>query len=589
MKRPGSTKWVGSTIIATLLAAQAGAQVNLGTEAQRENGRENYAKYCSQCHGDAGDGIGHATDRVKPQPRDFTAGQYKFRSTPNGTLPTDADIARVIKVGLPYTSMPGWPNFSDQEIQNLVFYLKTFSADFENAERYGEPIAIGSPVASSEESLARGRTLYEEQGCAACHGEQGRSNGLSAPTLEDDWGQHIRPADLTQPWTWRGGSTKADIYRTFSTGLNGTPMPAYADVLEPEDRWHLVNYIESMSPSRDPEYASLMLVPRIDEELDLEQSEELFAGAPVARFPLIGQIVQPGRNFYPSTTSVAVQAVYNRKELAIRVRWNDLRADTSGSNSPLMEVPLWDEDNGVGSSGEDGESDSFFGDAVETGADDFFGDAVEPSNNDDFFGDAEESADDFFGEEDDFFGSGDSSGSTGDGFSDAIAIQMPQVLPTGNRKPYFLFGDSTAPVDIWHLDLGSGQVTQYLGRGSDGLEVVEADDIEVSYSYDDGQWTAIFKRSLRGEGGVTFTSDQYVPVAFSVWDGFNRERGNKRSLSSWVYFYNEPETQVSPFGPMVRAALLVLLLELVIIFLVRQRHKGVTRAAASDLAGSAVA
>ena len=66
-----------------------------------------------------------ATSRLKPEPRDFTSGKYKFRTTPSGMLPTDEDIAKVIKDGLPYTSMPGWPNFSETQIQHIIYYLKT--------------------------------------------------------------------------------------------------------------------------------------------------------------------------------------------------------------------------------------------------------------------------------------------------------------------------------------------------------------------------------------------------------------------------------------------------------------------------------
>jgi hypothetical protein len=39
-------------------------------------------------------------------------------------------------------------------------------------------------------------------------------------------------------------------------------------------------------------------------------------------------------------------------------------------------------------------------------------------------------------------------------FSDAVAIQLPAQLPTGIRKPYFLFGDAQNPVDLWFVDLG---------------------------------------------------------------------------------------------------------------------------------------
>jgi mono/diheme cytochrome c family protein len=37
------------------------AAPDLGTEQQRADGQQLYDKYCSQCHGDSGDGQGYAT------------------------------------------------------------------------------------------------------------------------------------------------------------------------------------------------------------------------------------------------------------------------------------------------------------------------------------------------------------------------------------------------------------------------------------------------------------------------------------------------------------------------------------------------
>ena len=54
---------------------------DLGTEAQRESGKTLYLKYCSQCHGEKGDGEGYATPHLSPRPRDFTKGKFKVRIT----------------------------------------------------------------------------------------------------------------------------------------------------------------------------------------------------------------------------------------------------------------------------------------------------------------------------------------------------------------------------------------------------------------------------------------------------------------------------------------------------------------------------
>ena len=65
-----------------------------------------------------------------------------------------------------------------------------------------------------------------------------------------------------------------------------------------------------------------------------------------------------------------------------------------------------------------------------------------------------------------------------------------------------------------------------------------------------------------------------MPIAFSVWDGLSRERGNRRGLTLWYSLYVEPEEVPSAVGPMVRTALLILAIELVVIGSVRRWHKG---------------
>jgi len=550
-------------VFVLLLSGAATAQSDMGSQQQIDRGKVVYDKYCSQCHGYDGDGNGYATTRVLPVPRDFTTGKYKFRTTPSGKLPTDADVVKVIKDGLPYTSMPGWPQISDTDIQNIVYYLKTMSPAWQNPDSYGDPISIPNPPSMSDESVERGTQVYIDQGCGACHGLQGRGDGRSAKTLKDEWGNPLRPVDMTKRWTFRGGPTRKDIYRTFSTGVNGTPMPSYAESLVEEDRWDLVNYIYWLGDGDDPNYSELLVVERIDEELDLSDPDTLFANAPMSRFPLIGQIVEPGRNFYPSINNVDVRAVYNPKEIAFQVQWHDFAADTSGSNSPTMEVPVWDEDNDTSAAGaaEDEDEGDFWGVGEE-----------EDSSEADFWGVEEEG-----GGEDDFWGEGgddDAAASGGSGFSDAIGLQFPSKLPSGNRKPYFMFGDSQSSVDFWFVDLAKSvpAVEQFLGRGSGALEVSESDEIEVVTTYEGGRWTAIFKRPLKARGGVSLQQEMFVPIAFTAWDGFNRERGNKRALSPWFYFYLEPAEKVSALGPMLRTAGLVLLAEILLVIFIRRRH-----------------
>lgn len=186
-----------AVIAACAASSGAAAAPDLGSDAQREEGRKLYDKLCAQCHGEKGDGAGPAAIHLRPAPRNFTSGKFKIRTTPNGALPTHTDLQNIIRRGMPYSSMPAWPELKDEELSNLAYYIKTFSTDFANPENVTEPAALPAGPAADDKALERGRTVFVEAGCVRCHGDLGRGDGPSAPTLKDDWGHSIRPADLT--------------------------------------------------------------------------------------------------------------------------------------------------------------------------------------------------------------------------------------------------------------------------------------------------------------------------------------------------------------------------------------------------------
>ena len=116
---------------------------DVGTEAQRESGRALYVKNCAQCHGEKGDAQGYATPHLYPRPRDFTTGRFKVRTTPSGAVPTHQDLVNIIRLGMPYTSMPAWPDLSDQEVSDLAVLPYDFLPGL--LERRECPPATGVP------------------------------------------------------------------------------------------------------------------------------------------------------------------------------------------------------------------------------------------------------------------------------------------------------------------------------------------------------------------------------------------------------------------------------------------------------------
>lgn len=223
-----------------------------GAEAQAAPapGERVYLEHCAACHGQRGDGNGPEANRLKVKPRDFTTGIYKFRSTASGSLPLDEDIFRTISLGVRTTSMLAQLHLSEKERWAVTEYLKTFSPRFQS-EKTPEPIAIPDEPSPDGRLIALGKEMYADAGCNQCHGPEGKGNGTSAKELNDDWGEPIAPTDLTLK-PFKSGPNPEDLYRTISTGLNGTPMPSYAGVLTPGQRWSLVFYIVSIATRERP-------------------------------------------------------------------------------------------------------------------------------------------------------------------------------------------------------------------------------------------------------------------------------------------------------------------------------------------------
>jgi mono/diheme cytochrome c family protein len=556
-----------AVLIALLWAAPTGSvpaqATDVGTEEQRESGKKLYVKYCSQCHGEKGDGEGYAAPHLRPRPRNFMTGKFKVRTTPNGALPTHQDLVNIIRRGMPYSSMPAWPTLSDQEVSDLAYFITTFSPDFSNPENVPQPVPLPSGPSATKESIELGKKLYEESGCVKCHGTLGRGDGPSAPTLTDDWGHPIRAADLAQSWTFRGGSSREDIFRTMSTGLNGTPMPSFLEALKPEERWAITDFIVSLSGSSGPGYSNLVVAKHVQDPIDLAKGAASFASAPVARFPIVGQIMEPGRAFHPPATSVTVQSIYDADSIALLVRWHDMSAQKTGKNGPSLPVPPEEEEEPAtgapaGESGgvSGGSKGSVFGE--EEVAPTPAGQAPTP-------GGAQPPGVDVFAEE-------KAPADQPSEFSDAVSIQIPSQVPTGARKPYFIFGDAQNSVDLWFFDLARADPLRFTGRGSADIAPNDTGDLTGVASYDQGEWSVIFKRPRRAASAAPFSPGEFMPVAFSVWDGFSRERGNRRGLTLWYALYVEPEVVPSAVGPMAKTALLILAIELGVIGWVRWRY-----------------
>ena len=98
------------------------------------------------------------------------------------------------------------------------------------------------------------------------HLVQGMANGPSASTLQDDLGRPIAAFNFTDGSRPKCGDTDRDIYRIFMTGLDGTPMPSFADNIKPDEAWDLVFYLRTFmsQKSKEKEMAKQLALKPVD-------------------------------------------------------------------------------------------------------------------------------------------------------------------------------------------------------------------------------------------------------------------------------------------------------------------------------------
>ena len=102
-----------------------------------------------------------------------------------------------------------------------------------------------NPVASSAESIEKGKALYTERtkgNCVFCHGETGAGNEANMPRLRR------KPADLTNK-EHMTAMTDGEVFWKISKGITGI-MPAGEKRMTEEERWHVVNYVRTLAKDK---------------------------------------------------------------------------------------------------------------------------------------------------------------------------------------------------------------------------------------------------------------------------------------------------------------------------------------------------
>lgn len=294
-----------------------------------------YAARCAACHGANGKGDGPLAAELLPMPRNFVQANYRFRSTEAGAAPLDSDAIGSTVRGLGVTAM-GKLTVGSQQLEEMPRVLFGFAPERFTAT---PPIFPRSPLPSGSlgDLATRGREVYEKANCAECHGVAGRGDGPVAATLKDDTGRPSIPTDLTKHWHYKGGASAADIFRTLSTGMNGTPMESYATSLTSDERWFLAYYLERKMGSRVRFMPTVHALETTD-PMPSDPNAELWNRIPPTVALLGPQVEVPPYWTQPTVDAVEVVVVTNGDQLGIRLAWNDATKSVASEDNRAAAV-----------------------------------------------------------------------------------------------------------------------------------------------------------------------------------------------------------------------------------------------------------
>jgi DMSO reductase family type II enzyme heme b subunit len=385
-----------------------------------------------------------------------------------GELPTDEDLFITVSKGLPGTGMPAWEAvLSEADRKSVVAYIKTFSTKFADRQEPPKLIDSGKKISSSAESIAKGKELFfQKADCVRCHGVQGRADGKNAVDMP------VWPRNLTKGWTFRRGNTQEEIFHRITRGVGDKDMPSFAkgenvETTE-EERWHIANYVHSLSQYEGtPQPAETIVAKKVEGGITDDPDNSIWSDLDRYYFPMVGQVTSEPRQFTPTIDSVIAKAIYNDKEVAILLSWDD-------ATKSLV-----------------------------------------------------------------------SDGAEG---NDAFAIQFPSVIRSDDR-PYFIMGDPANPVYVARLNTSVSAIEELNATGQEhnvGIRFApqgsEEQQFHGKWVYKDGQYRAVFKRALAtpDKDDLQFKPMQFIPIAFSGWDGSNGDIDSKRSISAWYYLLLKP-------------------------------------------------
>jgi mono/diheme cytochrome c family protein len=180
-------------------------------------GQELFAKNCSGCHGEFGEG---GSNPARPGDVIAPISSAEYLKTRD-----DSTLRAIIAQGQPnfgmspFSMAAGGP-LDDEEIDSIVAFMRAWEAT--------PPVELPPEVAAGSLSLS-GEEIFAEV-CAQCHGSQG----------EGGIGPSLRDADFQRQ------NSDDEIFKTINLGHEATAMIAWGEILSSEQIEALVSYIRKL-------------------------------------------------------------------------------------------------------------------------------------------------------------------------------------------------------------------------------------------------------------------------------------------------------------------------------------------------------
>ena len=500
-----------------------------------------YQKQCAICHGEKGDGQGTFAYLMNPRPRNFLAGKFKLTTTEN-LVPTNGDLLKTIRRGMPGSAMPPWDHLSQADLTALVRYIRYINTEAVTTEvaqsveeglydeQTGQEIlvrrtqpgaAIRIPPEPAFDNLGwfNGRKIYL-QGCASCHGVDGHP--VPEAVKFDDDGYPDPPRSFVNG-IFKGGMESHQLYARIFKGMRGTPMPAYEGSFSDREMWDLIHYVQSLARKGSQQRAELKREAIVAARVDTLPESPTDDAWNQARSVYVG--LSPLWWTDARIEGLTVEALHDEHDLAIRLSWLDptfndraIRHDEFRDAVAIQFSLSSDPPFYMGNPGKNGGVNMWLWKA------DRQSDIVEGYRDvDTAFPDR---AVDMYDEQ------------------AYTTIDRPQ----GAEWPHGKIGEHNRGfITAWaagnlvaNPELQT-PVESLVARGPGTLSGLPfaLQKVRGQAVYDNGVWSVQMDRELTvgsdedGSGERPFRSGDYIPVSFAIWNGNARDRDGKKNISIW--------------------------------------------------------